>query len=197
MVDRMKEELEESLSALVDGELDQRHSDRLADELMENAYAREIWHRYHLVRDTLKKNLPDSLAPDLFDRVCNAIAEEPTHNVVTDTKTEKKSLWGFGFQPAYGFVAAAALVVAFVTVTQIEQSTTGFPDVAKLEEPNMNAPANSNIGSLASNDIDQAAKLVNESELSAYLANHSVRSQSYPMQNGLLPYVISAGYTDE
>ncbi len=197
MVDRMKEELEESLSALVDGELDQRHSDRLADELMENANAREIWQRYHLVRNTLRKNLPDSLSPDLFDRVSNAIASEPAHNIATEPKMEKKPLWGFGFQPAYGFVAAAALVVAFVTVTQIEQSTTDFPEVAKLENSNITAPANSNIANLASNDIHNAPRADNGSQLSAYLANHSARSQSYPMQNGLLPYVISAGYTDE
>ncbi|MBL1432794.1 MAG: sigma-E factor negative regulatory protein [Gammaproteobacteria bacterium] len=185
----MNKEIDECLSAMIDGELDASHHSRLTDELIDNANVRSTWQRYHLVRDTLKKNLPDEIAPGLFDRVCNAIAQEPAHNIKIKSETERKP-W-FGFQPAYGLVAAAALVVAVVTVTQIEQTTTDMPTLAQSDTSSV-IPFD---GRLETADVSVVATVsMSESELSAYLANHAVRSRSYPMHDGLLPYVRSVEF---
>jgi len=129
----MNEDLDESLSAAVDGELDTSGQHRIVDELIDNVNARQVWQRYHLMRDTLQRNLPDVIAPEFFNRVCDAVAQEPAYHVQRPPrigKINRKFLFGFGFQPAYGFVAAAALVVAVVTVTQIERSTSELPQLA-------------------------------------------------------------------
>lgn len=198
----MNKEIDESLSAVVDGELDVSFHGRITDELIDNANARESWHRYHLVRDALKKNLPDEIATGLVDRVCNAIAEEPAHIAECDSEprsgSKKKSLFGFGFQPAYGFVAAAALVVAVVTVTQIERSVidTGT-DIASLAQSDvplgepMVAQPEAVEQTLAAGT---SALPVDNLHLSTYLANHATRSRSYPMHDGLLPYVRSVEF---
>lgn len=195
----MKKELDELMSAMVDGELDASHRSRVTDALIDNAQARQAWQRYHLMRDTLRNNLPDEVAPALFDRVCNAISQEPVHQIDghakidNHAKIEKKSLFGFGFQPAYGFVAAAALVVAVVTVTQIERSAIfELPTLAQSDaQPNTSSETRKSFVVAA-----DALPTVNHSQLSAYLANHTVRSRSYPMHDGLLPYIRSAKFQD-
>ncbi len=186
----MKHDFEESLSALVDGELDNSQRHKIADELLTNANARETWHRYHLLRDALKKNLPEELAPNLVDRVCNAIANEPTHKLTSEStfESDKKSSWGFGFKPAYGFVAVAALVVAVVTVSQIENVATDLPELAKTDSNNVN------VGQSGSDSVAGGISVVDNSQLSAYLVNHSTRSQR-PLQNRLIPYVTSVEYS--
>ncbi|MBL4852104.1 MAG: sigma-E factor negative regulatory protein [Gammaproteobacteria bacterium] len=194
----MKKELDELMSAMVDGELDASHRSRVTDALIDNAPARQAWQRYHLMRDTLRNNLPDEVTPALFDRVRNAISQEPTHQIGGHAKidnharVEKKSLFAFGFQPAYGFVAAAALVVAVVTVTQIERSATfDLPTLAQLDaQPNTSPETRTPFVAA------DALPMVNHAQLSVYLANHTVRSRSYPMHDGLLPYVRSAKFQD-
>ncbi|NOX27774.1 MAG: sigma-E factor negative regulatory protein [Gammaproteobacteria bacterium] len=182
----MKIDVDESLSALVDGELDAQQRKRLTDELVDNANAQRTWHNYHLVRDTLKKNLPDEIAPALFDRVSNAIAQEPHHQVVSPVITKKKSF--FGFEPTYGFVAAAALIVAVVTVTQIERATiSDIPTLAQSEESGVVTRPSSVVA------LGQIPNVTSD-QLATYLANHAVRSRSYPMHDGLLPYVRSVEY---
>ncbi len=195
----MKTELDELMSAMVDGELDANHRSRVTDELIENAKTRKAWQRYHLIRDALSNNLPNEVAPALFNRVCNAISQEPAHQIDSHAKIdnhardEKKSLFGFGFQPAYGFVAAAALVVAVVTVTQIERSATfDLPTLAQSNAQPNTSPEMSKSFEMAAD----ALPTVNHSQLSVYLANHSVRSRSYPMHDGLLPYIRSAKFQD-
>ncbi|PCH60177.1 MAG: hypothetical protein COC05_05115 [Gammaproteobacteria bacterium] len=190
----MNKDVGESLSAMVDGELDPGSQHRIIDELIDNANARQVWQRYHIMRDTLKRNLPDALDPGFFDRVCDAVAQEPAHQAQSSAKTRKKPLFGFGFQPAYGFVAAAALVVAVVTVTQIERSTkSDVPLLARSDVLSIDKQAG-----VAESSVAVADKLptVNDSQLFSYLANHTARSRSYPMHDGLLPYVRSVEYQD-
>ncbi len=185
----MKKELDELLSAMIDGELDASDQSRVTDELIDNAKARQAWQRYHLMRDTLRNNLPDEVAPALFDRVCDAISQEPTYQIDNHARAEKKSLFGFGFQPAYGFVAAAALVVAVVTVTQIERSV--ISDLPTLAQSDSQLETRKSFVVVA-----DTLPTVNHPQLSAYLANHTIRSRSYPMHDGLLPYVRSAKFQD-
>ncbi len=194
MVNSMKKELGESLSAMIDGELDARSRKQTTDELIDNANVRQAWQRYHLVRDTLTKNLPDVVAPGLFDRVCDAIAQEPAHKIESAVKARKNPLLGFWLQPAYGFVAAAALVVAVVTVTQIERSVSELPPLAQLDVMSSGQQVgNAEISLTATEKVSPAS----QAQLSTYLANHTARSRSYPMHDGLLHYVRSVEFRGE
>lgn len=197
MVDKVKKELEEALSAAIDGELEAQNYSRVADELVTNANARRTWQCYNLVHDALRKNLPDEVAPDLYERISSAVAQEPAHHLKVSPRREKKPWSIFGFQPAYGFVAAAALVVAVVTVTQIEREVSELPELAQVSPPSsLSSTSQPEVAGLSVVGGGEPPSAVNNPQLSTYLVNHSTRSRSYPMHDGLLPYVNSTGYQD-
>ncbi|WP_416307773.1 sigma-E factor negative regulatory protein [Neptunicella sp. SCSIO 80796] len=65
----------ESLSALVDGEL---QDESILGELSQNSELMQKWQGYHLVRDTMRKELPAQLNFDIAAGVAQALANEPT-----------------------------------------------------------------------------------------------------------------------
>lgn len=74
----------ESLSALVDGEL---QNESILGELCHDPELMQKWQGYHLVRDTLRKELPAQLDFDIAANVAQALADEPT------LLAPKKSAW--------------------------------------------------------------------------------------------------------
>lgn len=69
----------ERISSLVDGELDdQLEIDSCLDHLVTNKEASHCWERYHLIADTLKRNLPRVIDRQLASRVMAELENEPT-----------------------------------------------------------------------------------------------------------------------
>ncbi|XBS68823.1 anti-sigma-E factor RseA [Acerihabitans sp. KWT182] len=64
----------EKLSALMDGEL---FDNELINALSKDDALQQSWQRYHLIRDTLRGDIGETLHLDLADRVAAAIAREP------------------------------------------------------------------------------------------------------------------------
>lgn len=68
----------EQLSALMDGELDSRSRAALLDSVENDTELQDTWSRYHLIGDTMRGDLPDTMQFDLCDRIALALEDEPT-----------------------------------------------------------------------------------------------------------------------
>lgn len=116
----VKQPLEESLSALMDGEITELELRRLlkADDETFTAL-RENWSRYHLLSAGAKNDFPAIEYRDLSQNISKAIADEPvyTGNISKDKVSIKpnKNIWfGLGrFAVAASVAGAVVLGVQF------------------------------------------------------------------------------------
>lgn len=67
---------QEQLSALMDGELEPDHADRLLRGMRDDPEAVAMWTQYHFIGDVLRGE--PSLAPAMSARLAAALAAEPT-----------------------------------------------------------------------------------------------------------------------
>ncbi|MCC2604755.1 sigma-E factor negative regulatory protein [Planctobacterium marinum] len=106
----------ENLSALVDGE---QTDSKLLDELASDAELASRWQSYHLIKDGLRGELPDSLNLNIADAVAEAIENEPAivaPNLKTQ-KDKKSPVWGNVvplFRQGGQFAIAASVAVAVI-----------------------------------------------------------------------------------
>ena len=68
----------ESLSAYMDGD---NQDEAFLEEIKNDVELQEKWHRYHIIRDGLKQELPVELNLDLSDKIAKALADEPVLSV--------------------------------------------------------------------------------------------------------------------
>ena len=73
----MTDNLDEKVSALVDGELSREEVYDLCNTLKNDQASQACWRHYHLISDALKNNLPDRLPQDFVYRVSQALETEP------------------------------------------------------------------------------------------------------------------------
>jgi sigma-E factor negative regulatory protein RseA len=66
--------LQEQLSALVDGELPSRDSDRVLVALADEPELRDTWARYQLIGTAIRRGVPDLHDPELAARIATAVA---------------------------------------------------------------------------------------------------------------------------
>ena len=98
--------MKEKISALMDGELDERAAQALLDALHEDAVALEAWRSYHLVSDAMRDTR--LLSPGFAARVVGRLAAEPTALAAARTRAEPRS-W-IALSAAAASLAAVALV---------------------------------------------------------------------------------------
>ncbi|WKE66418.1 RseA family anti-sigma factor [Gallaecimonas kandeliae] len=113
----MAQHRDELFSALVDNQhgLD----DHLLEELKTDPEAQARWHRYHLIGDALRGELPGQLSFDITAKVAAALDEEPA--LLAPKAVEKakpRGLQGFWRPVAQLAVAASVALVAVVGVQQ-------------------------------------------------------------------------------
>lgn len=109
----MSQDIEEQLSALMDGELGRDERAFLLRRLEHDAELRARWTRYHLLRDVMS-NHRGSAPMDLSDRVMSAIADE-------DRAQRPQARSGGRWRPWAG--AALAASVALLAVMAISPRT--------------------------------------------------------------------------
>lgn len=96
--------MKEQISALMDGELDEREAARVIDALRGEGDARESWRAYHLVSDAMRDTR--LLSPGFAARMAERLEKEPTVLAPRRLKPEAR--------PWYAIPAAAAASVAGV-----------------------------------------------------------------------------------
>ncbi|MGS2721901.1 sigma-E factor negative regulatory protein [Paraglaciecola aestuariivivens] len=172
----MSQEIE-NLSALVDGEelSFNTKSTNAIDSLKGDANLQQKWQRYHLIRDTLRQELPKELNFDISAKVAQAIENEPA--ILAPNKKSWRDLplvanvIPFAKQGGQMAIAASVAVAMIIGVQQVNQSNTVQPF-------NSAAPIMSVQGGLSPVSFDQTRAIPNSDGLeqkrriNAFMADH-------------------------
>ncbi|GKX52250.1 anti-sigma-E factor RseA [Budvicia aquatica] len=122
----------EKLSALMDGE---SIDNEVIGSLSQDRTLQQSWHRYHLVRDTLRGDIGDVVHLNIADNVAAALEFEPALNVVQPIHSQphpetwhKLSFWDkirpWFAQAGQIAVAASVSLAVIVGVQQYNQEDT-------------------------------------------------------------------------
>ncbi len=192
----MANNLEEQVSALVDGELPHEEVDNVFSKLKQDDAAQACWRHYHLISDALKNNLPEKLPEDFVNRVSLALESEPA----LLAPPVRRRTQTFINRPTIGFALAASVAaVAFLGLgwnnqTAVEQ----MPSLAAnmTQAPAINTSASAPVVSYTRVqggqwDVEQPAVV---SKLNDYLLSHDQYSSVAGVRNGVLPQVRIVGY---
>ncbi|MCP5155182.1 MAG: sigma-E factor negative regulatory protein [Ectothiorhodospiraceae bacterium] len=90
----MNEQRRAALSALMDGEGDDREREDALGSLLADDEGRRAWASYHLVRDAMRSQLPAHLDPALAARVAAAVAREPAVLAPRARRRPRAPVWG-------------------------------------------------------------------------------------------------------
>jgi sigma-E factor negative regulatory protein RseA len=121
-----QEQLNESISALVDGQASEMELRRIMKASETDQEVRSTWARYQAVSQTLQGETPASLSIDLSDSIRAAIDAEPDH--------KKSWLQNLSKMAVAASVAGAVVFTAQFTNQQLQET----PEVATA---NVQAPA--------------------------------------------------------
>ncbi|MEP2650810.1 MAG: RseA family anti-sigma factor [Paraglaciecola sp.] len=167
----------ENLSALVDGEelVTSSSDNHLIDDVKNDADLMQKWKNYHLIRDSLRKELPVQLDFDVADKVAAALESEPM--IIASKKTWRNipiigQVVPFAKQGGQMAVAASVAVAMILGVQQLNQADTDTPY-------NAAPPILGVQGGLSPVSYDQTRALpqTNESEqrrrVNAYIVDHN------------------------
>jgi len=202
----MADNLDEKVSALVDGELSREEVESLINSLKRDKTGQMCWRHYHLISDALKNNLPDKISKNFADRISLALEAEP---LLSNPPRGNPKIHPF-LRPTIGFALAASVAgVVFIglgwnTQTSVEQ----IPSLASTTAPNTISgaiPSATTPITTASTqpiisyttvhgrqwDVEQPEVV---SKLNDYLINHDQYSSLDGMHNGFLPQVRIVGY---
>ena len=105
----MNQDVRESLSAGIDGELSNEQLRFLLRRLDHDASLQQTWARYHLARDSLRRQLPPMASTDFAARVMQAVEQDGARSVATGRRNHWLR-WSTGGAIAAS-VAAAALMI--------------------------------------------------------------------------------------
>jgi hypothetical protein len=121
----------ESLSALMDGQLEGAGRDRLVARLREDPALQARWHRFHLIGDCLRgeANCPGVI--DVSERVRRRLGSEPTVLAPHPVPSRRRA-W---LRPAASLAVAASLGAAVVWVLPRDEPGVpgGVPQLARSE----------------------------------------------------------------
>ena len=190
--------IEERLSALVDGEVSREEVDSILDGIKHDKASQMCWRHYHLISDALKNNLPDELPEDFVTRVSLAVEDEP----LLSTPPRRAANAPTFFRPAIGF-ALAASIAAVVFVGLGWNTQTGVEQMPTLAS-NTVTPAPNGITTVSTQPMVSytnvhgrqwdVARPELASKLNDFLVNHDQYSTADGMHNSVLPQVRIVGF---
>jgi len=173
----MTEKQNESISALMDGELDEMSLHRLLKSDEDQA-VRETWSRYHMARDAMKGEVSEFVGLDISASVSAALDDEAP--LTQNTLKEKAATW---WKPVAGLSVAAS--VAFAVIVGAQFGADGFapqaeiasktevkivtPEITKVKGPTMLAnSSNTPVNAEQQKELQQA-----QERLNSYLKQHA------------------------
>ena len=109
----MNETKKEQLSAFMDNEIDGSQKD-LVDDLLQEPELLDTWSRYHLISDSLKQGLPESVDRNLARNVSEALRDEPA--ILAPGRLAHPLL-----KPVAGFAIAASVTALAILGVQQQQ----------------------------------------------------------------------------
>ncbi len=175
---------EESLSALLDGELDGQASERLIDVLEYSPKLQHQWRHYHMIRDLMRPKPQPPFRPHLSQLVMDQLEAEPTILMPSpsSTPTVHTGSW-LGRSPVRALAAslAAIAVIGLAVVyspnaperTTVATNSELSPTVVKLDR--------------------DAVAAIERQRMEGYLARHAANSSNTNL-HGFLPYARVVSY---
>lgn len=131
------ESIEESLSALMDGELPSARAERVVDRVLDDARLRDQWRRHHLISAALSSHDALSVVDDeLATRVRQALDSE----VIPLRRPSRRTPRLIGVACAASVAAVAVLVVFNVTGQQATEPGASVPPVATIKRDVTTSP---------------------------------------------------------
>ena len=123
--------MNDRISALMDGEVDQKSAAQLIEALTRDAEAVRTWRNYHLIGDAMRGGL--LLSEGFTERLAQRLAAEPTVLAPRRIRTESPRL--FTVSAAAASLAAVAFVgwMAFAPQTQVAPARRAT--VAQIQAP--------------------------------------------------------------
>jgi sigma-E factor negative regulatory protein RseA len=124
--------MNDRISALMDGEVDQKSAAQLIEALTRDAEAVRTWRNYHLIGDAMRGGL--LLSEGFTERLAQRLAAEPTVLAPRRIGTESPRL--FTVSAAAASLAAVAFVgwMAFAPQTLVAPASVA-PTVAQIQAP--------------------------------------------------------------
>lgn len=191
MSDQKLDQELETLSALVDGELDGAGRETAINLLLKDSAARQRWQRHHLISDALRRNLPHAIDKDFSSRIMRALQDEPTI-----LAPRRRTTGGFGRRIAGLAVAASVAAMGVLGVQFMYQHDALAPPQDQIAQ----LPANKSGTGMASTGavqlVEQKAPLRLDprvqQNLAKYLLDHN--RQTARSVQGVVPYARIVTY---
>lgn len=191
----MSEQIREQISALMDGELE--HGAPFVLKALEDSQEhRKVWHRYHLIGECLRGNLPKHVDIHLADKIRASLENEPAISATTSANPIRNQM----MKPAIGFAIAASVTVAVImgvkqagvgpAATNQAPVTVAANQAVKPAEPAPNYQVVRVTGDPKIQNPVQNYSVTSDAQtrLNRYLVNHNEYRSSAGVQ-GMLPYV--------
>jgi sigma-E factor negative regulatory protein RseA len=197
----MTEQFDEKFSAFMDGELEGSAQDQVIKRICQDEECKQRWQSYHMISDTLRRNLPSTLNPSFSHSVMKALESEPT--ILAPTRSKP------ALSPVTKRIAGAAIAasVAAVAVISVQTSNTTNDQAATLAEmpaskefvrmvrPNQvtdnttgTAPAlTASVTPLETQEAQVSTVKKFHPQLNKYLVDHSQHVSGTRVQ-GIMPY---------
>lgn len=175
----MNDEMNEQLSALMDGELPPEEIKSVLQAFKTKEEVRRRWENYHLIRDSLQGHLPETSLYDLAGRVSRALENEPHLLVEQDSGAEVSQQWRLKWRYGAGLALAASLSAVAVLGIQALTSEPLVPDAERL--------ATSEFGGIVPQENGHHGAALEpevEQRINTYLVNHT----GYVDMPGMLRY---------
>lgn len=197
-----KSDMQEQVSAFVDGEVDGRETTELLKLMKHDRHILDSWECYHLISDSLKKNLSSHVPVDFSERVSRALEDEP---VVLAPRRITPRLSPFMKQVAGLGIAASVTAVAILGTQQYFMATGGATTVAEQRL----APTSDQFERIAIPGTGTAVMPSGQQAMPAsvagtqrpvpgnmnkYLVNHNQNASGV---QGVMPYARIIGHTPE
>ncbi len=192
------DKMNETISALMDGEMDEHEMDRSIRELQNAPEQRQAWQQYHLIGDALRKNLPPHLDNSFASRVSQAIADEvaPASPVIVFKPKPKRTAVSRAVisRPLAGFALAASVTaVAYLGVVMIAVDEPATAPRLASNTPHLVLPAMQTVPIDGVQTVQgqrwNVATPAVESKLNTYLYDHHTMSSMAAMNNRMSPNV--------
>jgi len=179
----------EMASAFADGEISQNEADHLLTELYSDSELRERWHRYHLIGDALRKDLPTFMEADLSSRISKSLEQEatilaPKHSTADRIKPVYKK-----YKTSLA-VAASVSVVGFLSFFSMNTQPQNQPQIAALQ-----APININLASSQSEHQSEQLRTSSHVVLTADTNQALVVDRIEPNNPKLKSYILEHEYS--
>ncbi len=185
----MTDTINEQISTLIDGELPEEEYEFLQHQLTKDSKLQETWRNYHLIRDTMREDLPEFI--DVNTGV-TYIRHQQIDEQASVSKPEV--LWRFA-RPAAGMAIAASVAMLAIigVVYNDEQSTTPLTSrfIAAFQTDEQQR-IRENFAVIPRNNW-QSAKPAVVSHLNGYLVDHSHYAR-FGSARGIISYSRVAGY---